>query len=82
MEIQFGQFNPNVLNATHIFRKAPGSERYKKMGFHNRFQASGTWGEYKRSVKTAMKHIKSGGYTIDQGHNTYYYKIPKPNLIR
>ncbi len=27
-----------------------------------------------------MKHIKSGGYTVQNGKSTFYYKLPKPTL--
>lgn len=84
METTYLRYNSDN---THFSRKEPGQQRFAKSGFYHRQEAAGTWGSAGVRVKTPVKHILAGGYTVQNGKNTFYYKIPKklrykPNIGR
>jgi len=76
MAATFLQFDPDLLNNTHKFRKVPGSHMFDKVSYHQRYAASGTWGTEKFSKDAGKKHYKAGAYTVQNGFPTFYYKRP------
>lgn len=75
----FIKFDPRQ---THEFTYEPGSKRWAKHYNYKYYDAKGTWGEIGKRASTNRKHLSSGGYTVDYGKNTFYYKIPKKSITQ
>ena len=80
MQVDFERYAP--INTPFEDRKVPGSLQFKRQGRYTLNDGGGTYGMSNIRFQKQMKHISSGGYTVQRGPSTQYFKVPRGQSVR